>query len=84
MWDPQHLTTLYTFTACYGDSFTLLYFTLLYTKAIVWCRVQDRSYNAGTIRTRVNEPAMKRKAGTEKRCYESGVVDITATNKKIT
>jgi hypothetical protein len=25
MWDPQHLTTLWTSTACYGDSLTLLY-----------------------------------------------------------
>jgi hypothetical protein len=24
MWDPQHLTTLYTSTVCYGDSFTFL------------------------------------------------------------
>jgi hypothetical protein len=24
MWDPQHLTTLYASTACYGDSFTFL------------------------------------------------------------
>jgi hypothetical protein len=23
MWDPQHLTTLRAFMACYGDSFTL-------------------------------------------------------------
>jgi hypothetical protein len=27
MWDPQRLTTLWAFTACYRDSFT--YFTLL-------------------------------------------------------
>jgi hypothetical protein len=26
MWDPQHLTTLYTSTACYGDSFTIFSF----------------------------------------------------------
>jgi hypothetical protein len=25
MWDPQHLTILYDYTACYGDSFTILY-----------------------------------------------------------
>jgi hypothetical protein len=25
MWDPQHLTTLWASTACYGDSFTLLF-----------------------------------------------------------
>jgi hypothetical protein len=25
IWDPQHLSILYAFTACYGDSFT--YFT---------------------------------------------------------
>jgi predicted DNA-binding transcriptional regulator len=25
MWDPQRLTTLWAFTACYRDSFTLLY-----------------------------------------------------------
>jgi hypothetical protein len=31
MWDPQHPTTLYASTACYGDSNTLLYF--------------DRNYN---------------------------------------
>jgi hypothetical protein len=24
MWNPQHLTTLYASTACYGDSFALL------------------------------------------------------------
>jgi hypothetical protein len=23
MWNPQHLTTVYASTACYGDSFTL-------------------------------------------------------------
>jgi hypothetical protein len=27
MWDPQRLTTLWAFTACYRDSFTLLTFT---------------------------------------------------------
>jgi hypothetical protein len=25
MWDPQHLTALWAFTACYGDSFTFIY-----------------------------------------------------------
>jgi hypothetical protein len=25
MWDPQHLTTLWASTACYGNSFTLFY-----------------------------------------------------------
>jgi hypothetical protein len=25
MWEPQHLTTLWAFTACYRDSFTFLY-----------------------------------------------------------
>jgi hypothetical protein len=28
MWDPQHLSILLASMACYGDSFTLLYFTL--------------------------------------------------------
>jgi hypothetical protein len=26
VWDPQHLTTMYTSTACYGNSFT--FFTI--------------------------------------------------------
>jgi hypothetical protein len=30
MWEPQHLKTLWASTACYKDTFTLLYFTLLY------------------------------------------------------
>jgi hypothetical protein len=29
MWEPQNLTTLWAPAACYRDSFTLLYFTLL-------------------------------------------------------
>jgi hypothetical protein len=28
MWEPWHLTTLWTFTACYGDSFAFLLFFL--------------------------------------------------------
>jgi hypothetical protein len=24
MWDPQHLTTLWAFTACYGNTITLI------------------------------------------------------------
>jgi hypothetical protein len=28
MWDPQHLTTLYASTACYGDTFTSFLLTL--------------------------------------------------------
>jgi hypothetical protein len=27
MWDPQRLTTLWAFTACYRDSFTFTYLT---------------------------------------------------------
>jgi hypothetical protein len=30
MLDPQRLTTLWAFTACYRDSFTLLYFSLIH------------------------------------------------------
>jgi hypothetical protein len=42
MWDHQHLTTPYASTACYGDSFTLLY-------------VDDgRSYLAGNIPMNLN------------------------------
>jgi predicted transglutaminase-like protease len=26
MWNPQHVTTLWSSRSCYGDSFTLLYF----------------------------------------------------------
>jgi hypothetical protein len=29
MWEPQHLTALWASSACYRDTFTLLYFTLL-------------------------------------------------------
>jgi hypothetical protein len=42
MWEPQHLTTLWAFTAWYRDIFTLLYFTLLLlyyyygTTALYW------------------------------------------------
>jgi hypothetical protein len=25
MWDPQHLTTLWASTVCYGDNFTFVY-----------------------------------------------------------
>jgi hypothetical protein len=28
MWDPQRLTTLWTFTACYRDRFTFIYQTI--------------------------------------------------------
>jgi hypothetical protein len=32
MWDPQRLTTLWAFTACYRDSITFFFYTLiLYT-----------------------------------------------------
>jgi hypothetical protein len=31
MWDPQHLTTLYAYTVCYGASFTLFFLLYLNT-----------------------------------------------------
>jgi hypothetical protein len=35
MWDPQRLTTLWAFTACYRDSFTFIFtYVLIITGAI--------------------------------------------------
>jgi hypothetical protein len=40
MWKSQRLTTLWASTACYRDSFTLLYFTLLYFTNYIWPKVE--------------------------------------------
>jgi hypothetical protein len=37
MWEPRHLTTLWASTACYRDSFTFYYLTLIFTKPHEFC-----------------------------------------------
>jgi hypothetical protein len=38
MWDPQHLTTLYAFSACYWDSFTLWRWSVLPVRYELDCK----------------------------------------------
>jgi hypothetical protein len=46
MWDPQRLTTLWAFTACYRDTFTLFYIEQ-YGSAFLLLNETDR-YAGGT------------------------------------
>jgi hypothetical protein len=39
MWDPQRLTTLWAFTACYRDSFTYFYFNGRTNQVLILSRV---------------------------------------------
>jgi hypothetical protein len=65
MWDPQHLTTLYASTACYGDSFT-------YCSVDNWTRVVFRTGHRSLSLISIIEELLERKSSSsrlEKRNY---------------
>jgi hypothetical protein len=47
MWDPQRLTTLWAFTACYRDSFTLLF--TLYSKSVTYMLIRSEIFSSTSL-----------------------------------